>query len=535
MIRRFMPVMPAAAAVSLLAGLVGLAGTQDGRRWWGHVQYLADDKLEGRDTGSVGHRQAAAYVAGEFERAGLKPAGVDGYLQPVRFHTRRLVENQSSLALVRDGVAEALALGEDAVIGTRVDPASSLEAPVVFAGYALTVPEMQYDDLAGLDLGGKVVLHISGGPSNIPGPLRSHYQSDEERWVFLERAGVVGIIAIPNPHHMDLPWERIVIGFRPAAMNLTDPALDEQHGLKFVARVNPEHAGKWFAASGHSFEELVALVDAGKPLPRFPIKASIRAKTTVERSEVESQNVMGMLPGTDPALKDQYVVLSAHLDHLGIGEPINGDRIYNGALDNAAGVASLIDIAQSLHGSQGSNVTPRRSLLFLAVTGEERGLLGSKYFVAHPTVKPGSMVADLNMDSFLPLFPLRSVTVYGLNESDLGDQIRAVAKAQGVSIQDDQEPERNIFIRSDQYSFIRRGIPSLALKFGYEKGSPEEKIAKTWLKERYHAPSDDVNQPVDLEAAARFDGLVLAFAEAVADRTGRPHWNQASFFRRFAQ
>jgi Peptidase family M28 len=526
MIRRL---IPAVAALSLL---VGLAGTQDGRRWWSHVQYLADDKLEGRNTGSAGHRQAAAYVAGEFERAGLKPAGVEGYLQPVHFHTRRLVEDQSSLALVRQGAAEPLALGEDAIIGTRVDPASSLEAPVVFAGYALTVPEMQYDDLAGLDLRGKVVLYISGGPSNIPGPLRSHYQSAGERGVFLERAGVVGTIAIQNPRHMDLPWQRIALGSRQASMSLADPALDEQHGLKFTAAVNPEHAGKWFAGSGHSFDELIALVEAGKPLPRFPIHASIRAKMTVERSEVESQNVIGMLPGADPALKDEYVVLSAHLDHLGIGEPINGDRIYNGAMDNASGVASLMDIAQSLHES---HAKPRRSLLFVAVTGEEKGLLGSKYFAAHPTVKAGSMVADLNMDMFLPLFPLRSVTVYGLNESDLGDQIRAVAKAQGVGIQDDQEPERNIFIRSDQYSFIRRGIPALALKFGYEKGSPEEKIAKTWLKERYHAPSDDVKQPVDLEAAARFDGLVLAFAEAVADHTGRPHWNQASFFRRFAQ
>jgi Zn-dependent M28 family amino/carboxypeptidase len=343
---------------------------------------------------------------------------------------------------------------------------------------------------------------------------------------------VVGTIALQNPHHMDLPWQRIALSSRQASMSLADSALDEQHGLKFTAAVNPEQAGKWFAGSGHSFDELIALVEAGKPLPRFPINASIHAKMTVERSEVESQNVIGMLPGADPALKDEYVVLSAHLDHLGIGEPINGDRIYNGAMDNASGVASLMDIAQSLHES---HARLRRSLLFVAVTGEEKGLLGSKYFAAHPTVKPAGMVADLNMDMFLPLFPLRTVTVYGLNESDLGDQIRAVAKAQGIGIQDDQEPERNIFIRSDQYSFIRRGIPALALKFGYEKGSPEEKIAKTWLKERYHAPSDDLNQPVDLEAAARFDGLVLAFAEAVADRTARPHWNQTSFFRRFAQ
>jgi Zn-dependent M28 family amino/carboxypeptidase len=296
--------------------------------------------------------------------------------------------------------------------------------------------------------------------------------------------------------------------------------------------VNPEQAEKWFAGSGHSFDDLVALADAGKPLPRFPLHASIRAKVAVERGEVESQNVAGILPGADPVLKDQYVVLTAHLDHLGIGEPINGDRIYNGAMDNASGVATLIDIAQSLNESKPKL---RRSLLFVAVTGEEKGLLGSRYFAAHPTVKPGSMVADLNVDMFLPLFPLRSVTVYGLNESDLGEEIRAVARARGVRIQDDQEPERNIFIRSDQYSFIRRGIPALMMKVGYEKGSPEEKIAKTWLKERYHAPADDLKQPVDLECAGRFDDLLRALAEAVADRPERPKWNANSFFKRFAE
>ena len=509
-----------------------LAAAPDGRRWWSHVQYLADDKLEGRNTGSEGHRQAAAYVAGEFERAGLQPAGVEGYVQPVRFLTRKLVESESSLALIRGGAAEPLALGDDAIIGTRVDPAPSLEAPVVFAGYALTVPEMQFDDLAGLDLRGKIVLYISGGPSNIPGPLRSHYQTAAERGVFLERAGVVGTIAIQNPHHMDLPWQRIALSSRQASMSLADPALDDRHGLRFGAGVNPARADKWFAGSGHSFSELVALADAGKPLPRFPLQVSVRAKTAVERSEVESQNVAGILPGADPALRDQYVVLSAHLDHLGIGEPINGDRIYNGAMDNASGVASLIDIAESLHES---HAKLRRSLLFVAVTGEEKGLLGSKFFAAHPTVKPASMVADLNVDMFLPLFPLRSVTVYGLNESDLGDEIRAAGKARGIAIQDDLEPERNIFIRSDQYSFIRRGIPALTFKTGWEKGSPEEKIAKTWLTERYHAPSDDTHQPVDLECAARFNGLLLALAEDVANRTERPHWKETSFFRRFAE
>jgi len=524
MIRRL--VLSAALAAVLLAA------APDGRRWWSHVQYLADDKLEGRETGSAGHRKAAAYVAGEFERAGLKPAGTDGYMQPVRFHTRRLKEAESSLTLERNGESEELVLGEDAIIGTRVDPAPALAAEVVFAGYALTVPEMQYDDLAGLDLRGKIVLYISGAPSSIPGPLGSHYQFAAERGRFLQRAGAFGAISIQNPHHMDLPWQRIALGSRHPSMSLADPALDPQFGLKLAASVNPAHADKWFAGSGHSFDDLLALVDAGKPLPRFPLHASIRATASVERSEVESQNVIAVLPGSDPVLKDQYVVLSAHLDHLGVGEPINGDRVYNGAMDNASGVATLIDVAQSLNESK---PRLRRSLLFVVITGEEKGLLGSSYFAAHPTVKPGSMVADLNVDMFLPLFPLRSITVYGLNESDLGEEIRTVARLRGIRVQDDPEPERNIFIRSDQYSFIRRGIPSLAMKVGYEKGSPEEKIAKTWLKERYHAPADDLKQPVDLECAGRFDDLLRALAESITERPERPRWNATSFFRRFAE
>ena len=246
MIRRF--TLAAAMAAALLAS------APDGRRWWSHVQYLADDKLEGRDTGSAGHRKAAAYVAGEFERAGLKPAGTEGYIQPVRFHTRRLKEAESSLTLVRNGESEELVLGEDAIIGTRIDLAPSVDAEVVFAGYALTVPEMQYDDLAGLDLRGKIVLYINGGPASIPGPLRSHYQFTAERGRFLERAGAIGTIGIQNPHHMDLPWQRIALGSRQASMSLADPALDQQYGLKFSAAVNPEQAEKWFAGSGHSLD-----------------------------------------------------------------------------------------------------------------------------------------------------------------------------------------------------------------------------------------------------------------------------------------
>ncbi len=211
---------------------------------------------------------------------------------------------------------------------------------------------------------------------------------------------------------------------------------------------------------------------------------------------------------------------------------MKGDEIYNGAMDDASGIATLLETAAALHEA---GVKLKRSVLFVAVTGEEKGLLGSHYFAAHPTIKAENIVADLNVDMFLPLFPLRILTAIGAQESDLGDRLRAVAAPLGVAVENDPEPQRNRFIRSDQYSFIQQGIPSLALKLGYKKGSPEEAIAKKWLAERYHAPSDDVNQPVDLKAAAAFNRIVLRLTESIANQAERPRWKENSFFRRFAK
>jgi hypothetical protein len=525
---RFRTVCGAFAALALS----GAPAAEDGHRWWSYVKYLADDKLEGRNTGSEGYRKAAAYVAGEFERAGLRAAGTDGYLQPVKFRTRRIREEGCRVELVRNGAAEPLTLGEDLTISTRVDPAPALEAGLVFVGYGLVVPERNYDDLKGLDLRGKIVVYFSGSPSGIAGPLRAHYQSPPERGKFLAKAGVIGVIAIPDPHHMDIPWPRIALARLQTSMVLAEAGgTDDENGLRFAGTFNPARTERLLAGTGHDLAELQALADAGKPLPRFALAASLRARTQVDRSEAESPNVVAVLPGSDAALASQFVVLSAHLDHLGAGEPIQGDRIYNGAMDDAAGVATLLDIACGFHESK---TRLRRSILFLAVTGEEKGLLGSRYFAAHPTVNAKSVVADLNVDMFLPLYPLRSVTVYGLEESDLGDWIREAAAKMGVEVQDDPEPQRNSFIRSDQYSFIRGGVPSLAFKVGYQKGSPEEKTFKTWLRNRYHAPSDDAQQPVDLQAAADFNRLVRMLAESVANHAERPRWKADSFFRRFA-
>jgi Zn-dependent M28 family amino/carboxypeptidase len=279
-------------------------------------------------------------------------------------------------------------------------------------------------------------------------------------------------------------------------------------------------------------QELFALSRSGKRLPKFPIPAVLEARVRLDHSELESQNVAAIFPGTDPKLKNEYVVLSAHLDHLGRGKPVNGDAIYNGAMDNASGIATLIETAAAL---RGSGAKLRRSVLFVAVTGEEKGLLGSQYFSTHPPVKKSDIVANLNMDMFLPLFPLRILTAIGAQESDLGDRARAVAAPLGIAVENDPEPQRNRFIRSDQYNFILQGIPALALKVGYKKRSSEEGIARKWLELRYHAPSDDVNQPVDLKAAADFNHVMALLTEAIANQTDRPKWKDSSFFRRFAQ
>jgi Zn-dependent M28 family amino/carboxypeptidase len=296
--------------------------------------------------------------------------------------------------------------------------------------------------------------------------------------------------------------------------------------------INAAHADTWLAGTDHTISELLGDADTDKTLPKFALKVSVRARVAAKESKVTAANVLGVLRGSDPVLKNEYVVVSAHLDHLGVGEPINGDSIYNGAMDNASGVASLIEVAKHF---KAAGAKPRRSILFAAVTAEEKGELGSKYFAAHPTVDIHKIVADMNMDMYLPLFALKYLEVQGLDESTLGDDIRAVAEANGVIVQADKEPDKNRFIRSDQYSFVKMGIPALAFKFGWIKGTPEEAAFQEWIRVRYHAPSDDINQPVDVEAAAQFNQILLQLLQRVADAEARPAWKSTSFFRRFAQ
>jgi Zn-dependent M28 family amino/carboxypeptidase len=522
----------AAFAAIAAAAAVTIGVRADEPRWWSHVQALANDGMEGRNTGSPGHKRAAGYVAGIFQKAGLVPAGIDGFIQPVQFKTRTIVEAKSSLTLIRNGTPELLSLGEDANISLRVEPVPSIEAPLVFVGYGLRIPERDIDDFAGLNLQGAIVVHINATPPSLSGPLQAHFGSAAERWRMYRAAGAVGTISIANPRSVDIPWARSTLARLQPAMSLADPALEDAPGQQLAVTWNPAQADKLFAGSGHTFRELLALVDAGRPVPAFPLPARLRATTTVDGTTVESQNVAGILRGSDPSRRDEYVVVSAHLDHLGIGGAVNGDTIYNGAMDNASGVAAILEVATLLHEHAAK---PARSILFIAVTGEEKGELGSRYFAAHPTVPLNRIVANVNTDMFLPLFPLKMLMVLGLDESDLGQDVRATASELGLTVQADPEPQRNRFVRSDQYSFVKVGIPALAMKVGYEESSPQAEIARRWTAERYHAPSDDLDQPIDHAAAGQFVDVVGNLAVRIANRVDRPRWNDSSFFKRFAK
>ncbi len=505
----------------------------DGQSLWNYVKILADDNMEGRNTGSEGLKRAEAYLVEQVKADGLQPAGTDGYYQPVKFISRRILESDSSLALFHAGRSDPLSFETDAYFSNRFSQAPKVDAPLVFVGWGLDIPEKGYNDFQGLDLKGKVAVFLYGGaPSEIPGALASHYNSVRERWSALKKAGATGIIFIFNPHSMDIPWERLKVLRTQVGMTLEDEALADTAGINLGVAFNPASADKLFAGSGHTFQEISDLAKARKPLPRFPLKVEIRARSKMDVQHLESSNVIAKLEGSDPKLKDDYIVMSAHIDHLGIGEPINGDRIYNGAIDNGSGSALLLDFARSFKENHPSF---KRSVILLWVTGEEKGLLGSRYFAEYPTVPGRSMVANINTDMLIAIIPLQSLTIYGISESDLGEWAAEIAKQHSFEPQDDPRPQRNSFIRSDQYSFIRKGVPAVQMDVGYKLDTPQQKVIDQWLHTRYHAPSDDPQQPVNFETVGRFEGLVWDLMAFTADNEKIPEWKPDSFFKRFAR
>jgi len=499
------------------------------------MRFLADDLLEGRGTGTRGYEIAARYVASQFEALGIKSAGDKGtYFQSVPLRQGRVDEAKTSLILVRDGKEEKLVFRQNYI--AFVDAGreeTSVEAQIVFVGDGVTAPELGYDDYKGIDAKGKIVAFVFAAPNFEP-TLKAHYTSWAVKSANAAAHGAVGTILLDDP-----VFEQIY-PFREIARDLAFPGLrwldkegkpnDYWPELKGNALLNLEATKKFFAASGHAAEEVFAAIKAGKPTSfSTPFAAKIHNQTKLQ--DVHSPNVVGMLEGSDPALKSEYVVYTAHLDHLGIGEPENGDNIYNGALDNASGSAILLELARVF---QRMNPAPRRSILFAAVTGEEAGLIGSDYFAHYPTIAKQSMVADLNMDEDQMLWPLEDIIGFGAEHSTLERVMVTAAKSMHLTLSPDPMPEEVVFIRSDQYSFVKQGIPAVFPTPGFKSSDPKIKpmeIFKNWEATRYHHPNDDMNQPGLLfPEAAKYARFMFLCGYLVANEKERPAWKKGDFF-----
>ncbi|HEY1875928.1 MAG TPA: M28 family metallopeptidase [Rhizomicrobium sp.] len=526
--------MPFRLSRSLLLGLLSLlplkalAESTEATRWWADVSALANDNMEGRLTGSPGYDRAAAYVVFRLKAEGLGPAGTKGYLQPVAFEQQIVDQDRSSAELVAGGGGRTpLKVGDQMLITAGLGPRpKSIDAPLVFIGYGLHMPGRGHDDFAGQDLKGKIAVVLSGGPADLSGALKSNARSERNK--DLSRLGALGVISLTTPVQVEILWERQKLLARGPGMYLSDVNLRDVGRPFFTATFDPAQSEILFRGSGHGFAELAALADASRPLPLFTLPYHLKASVTANYSRLTSPNIVAKLEGGDPKLRSEYVAVSAHLDHLGMGEPIDGDRIYNGAMDDASGVATVLDIAHRLKGGP----PLRRSVLLLFFTAEEKGLLGSTYYAKRPTVPQKDIVADLNFDMPLPLWPLKTVYAPGQEESTLGEDARTVAATQGLEIVPDPLPDRNVFIRTDQFSFVREGVPALVFKFGFAKDTPEFKIEHDWRANRYHSPSDDLDQPMMKEEAVKLDAFVAALAARVANADTRPTWMSESIFHK---
>jgi hypothetical protein len=487
-----------------------------------HVMFLASDALRGREAGTPDYMIAAEYVASRFFAAGLRPAGDDStYLQTVplvRFHAAA----PGDLVLTRKGTAPLpLVFGRDFVPGAIAGkPQFALDAPVVFVGQGIVAPKYKRNDYAGVDVRGKIVAYIARTPVSLPSEERAHFAAPATRAAIAGDRGAVGVIAIEPGSISEAGWDR-------PQMSWAKP--DGTAGMSetpILAVLSGSGATKLFVGARSSWEKIAPRADDPEAIfkaEQLPGMMTVALKTQSE--PLVSANVAGLLPGTDPSLDREVVVLSAHLDGLGVGPPVKGDAIYNGAEDNAVGIAALIEAARRF---RTSDMPTRRSILFLAVTAEEEGLIGSDYFASHPPVPSARIVADVNFDMPILSYTFTDMTVFGADRSSLGPIVSQAVAALGLTTSPDPNPEQGFFVRSDHYRFVQQGIPSVFLWPG--QAGPGKAAFETFLKERYHQPSDDLSQPIDWAQGLRFVAANTAITRAIADAPERPRWNKGDFF-----
>src|SRR6266849_2049941 len=483
-----------------------------------HMRFRAGDLLEGREPGTRGYNVAAEYVAAQFEAIGLETSQ-----QPITFRVAKLQEDQSSYAVG----GQPLTIRKDSVPRANfLEAWSEVIAPVVLVGFGIVAPELKHDDYAGIDAKGKIVLMLSGAPPNFPLDQRAYYSGSRLKERTAAKHGAVGVLTLNTiTDEKRQPFEKRAqqIGIPPMLYLDQGRPADAVDGIRVSAQLSQPAAAKFLANVD------AVLADAEKGVTHsMDLSAPFVARTISSFTEVKSENVIGVLPGQDPKLRNEFVAVTAHLDHLGNHPPANGgDSIYNGAYDNASGIACLIEIARGLAGGP----RPKRSVALVAVTGEEKGLQGSEYFVRHPVVRP--IVADINMDMFLMLYPVADLIALGGEHTTIGAMAAQAAKQEGFQMSPDPFAEEVRFIRSDQFSFVEAGIPAIHLKPGNKSRDPKidgASVTKEWLQRVYHSPADDMNQPFDFASGARYADTNLRLVGAIANAEERPAWKKGDFF-----
>ena len=497
-----------------------------------HIAYLADDKLKGRMPGTEGYQMAVDYVVDQYKKMGVAPGGDNGGYTQKLVLRRSLLSNKSAVAVLKDnqGNIDSLQFAVDYTAAPHpMFTYAKAEAELVFAGYGVEIPG-QYSDYTGIDVKGKIVVLIAGAPDGLISTITAHFSNAGNKMNTAFAKGAVGAVLInlavrPSGNAATIIQSNVAL----------NPAKTEAYGrgftgnLKVVLNGGKALLSRLFMHSGKNLEQVLADIKKGKA-SSFPLPYSIAASYSTSHNDFESYNVVGLIPGSDKVLKNEYVVHSAHLDHLGIGRAVNGDSIYNGAHDNASGVASLLEIARIY---KTSGAKPKRSVLIVMVTAEEMGLVGSSYFAANPTVPRAAIVADVNTDMPTVIAPLLSVVPLGAEHSSIMNNVKFAASYLKLDVEKDPEPEQNRFVRSDQYSFVMNGIPALHIKYGNKTNIPGfdlDAFVKQWRAKYYHQSADGLDGIFNFAAAKTYIQLNFLISYSIAQTTQRPTWNQGDLF-----
>jgi len=499
------------------------------------MTYLADDLLQGRQPGTDGFALASKYVETQFMSMGLLP-GVDGksYVQPVTLKKGIVNESESSLVLVSKGDRTALVYDEDFMLQPNlVNVMSDVSGQLVFVGYGVHAPELGYDDYQKIDVKNKIVVFFNQAPESFPSNERAYFSSAPVKYEEAVKRGAIGAITMQLPGDQRTSWEAAVRRSKQGTSRWADATGKAQNTfeqLKVIATFNPANAEKLFTSSGKKMDAIINSIRNNKP-QSLPLNLEARMKVSSETSSIATSNLIGIIPGSDPVLKNEYVVYVAHVDHFGIGVPVKGDSIYNGAHDNASGTSIALEIARTY---KRLKEPTKRSIIIAIVTGEESGLLGSDFFASNPTIPQQSMVANFSMDMPFFFHPVLDIVPYGAQHSSLSKPLGEAAKYLNLGIGPDPFPEQVVFIRSDHYSFIKKGIPSLFIKSGFktvESDKVDRSVADVaWRRTTYHTPQDDMSQDFDFNGAATHVKVNFLTGYQVANDPQRPTWNKGDFF-----